>query len=72
MGRIRTITPEFFASDAARQPRIGGAHGPDERRGGYRKSAAATDSVAADSVSETQWRARLSKSRPGRFWLEGA
>jgi hypothetical protein len=50
---------------------IGRAHGPDERRGGYRKPTVAPDPLSSDGVSETQWRARLSKYRPGRFWLEG-
>lgn len=48
---------------------INRAYGPDEQRGGYRKLAVAADSVHFDDVSETQWRARPSKYRPGPVWL---
>lgn len=50
---------------------ISKAHAPDERRGGNRNLAVAAGDNLPERESEAQWRARLARYRPGKFWLEG-
>jgi hypothetical protein len=50
---------------------ISKAHGPAERPGGNRKGILAPGENSAERESDAQWRARLARYRPGKFWLEG-
>src|SRR5256885_771857 len=50
---------------------ISKAHPPAERHGGSRKDAASSARGLPERETEAQWRARLARYRPGKFWLEG-
>ncbi|MBS0550010.1 MAG: hypothetical protein JSR24_19830 [Proteobacteria bacterium] len=47
------------------------AHGPDKARGDNRNRPERVVDNLPERESEAQWRARLARYRPGRFWLEG-
>ncbi|MDB5691880.1 MAG: hypothetical protein JWO81_943, partial [Alphaproteobacteria bacterium] len=50
---------------------ISKAHPPAEHHGGNRKQAASPAEGVPERETEAQWRARLARYRPGKFWLEG-
>jgi len=50
---------------------ISKAHAPEERRGDNRKPVVAAGDNLMERESAAQWRARLARYRPGKFWLEG-
>jgi hypothetical protein len=50
---------------------ISKAHEPASRAGDKRKHGNAPGENLVERDSDTQWRARLARYRPGKFWLEG-
>ncbi len=50
---------------------ISKAHTPAHRRGDNRKPFVASGDNLPEREGEAQWRARLARYRPGKFWLEG-